>query len=281
MLVGVVGMGGWAGLARRSADSAAVLCGHSAVAKHLDLSWLREGEGEGEGEGRASRSTGGGTLGGTGGQKPVPIASVGKVMTAYVILRNTRSRAARPGPRIAVDAAAAAEREAYSSDESSAPVRAGQQLTERHLLELLLLPSGNNIARLPARWDAVSQEVFAAKMNRTARDLGMSHTTDTGASGIEATTTSTADDQLKPARQAIKQPVLRAVVAQRSVTGPTMPGPVTNTLLDRPGVIGLKTGSSTPAGGNLMWAVEVTSGAKHCLVLGASGARRADTGVPG
>ncbi|MGH4029125.1 D-alanyl-D-alanine carboxypeptidase family protein [Actinomycetota bacterium Odt1-20B] len=269
-VLAVVGVGGWAGLTGQGPDRAAVVSGQSAVAKRLDLSWPREGE--------ASIALDGvGTLGSSGGQKPVPIASVAKVMTAYVILKEHPLKGGEQGPRIEVDAAA--EQEAYSPDESSAPVRAGLRLTERRLLELLLLPSGNNIARLLARWDAGSQQAFTAKMNDAARGLGMDRTTYTGASGFETTTRSTADDQLKLAREAMKEPVLRAVVAQRSTTVPGIPGPIanTNTLLDRPGVIGLKTGSSTPAGGNLMWAVEVKSGGKRHLVLGVVLGQRAGT----
>ncbi|MFE4373635.1 D-alanyl-D-alanine carboxypeptidase family protein [Streptomyces sp. NPDC056835] len=155
----------------------------------------------------------------------------------------------------------------------------GGEVAQRQLPELLLLQSGNNVARLLARWDAGSQEAFVAKMNRTAADLGMTRTAYTGASGFEATTKSTADDQLKLARQAMQEPVLRAVVAMRSTTIPGVPGTVTNTnrLLEKPAVIGLKTGSSAPAGGNLMWAAEVKTATKQYLVLGVVMGQRANT----
>ncbi len=61
----------------------------------------------------------------------------------------------------------------------------GQRLTQRTPLELLLLPSGNNVARLLACWDAGSQQAFVAKMNRAAAGLGMRRTTYTGASSVE------------------------------------------------------------------------------------------------
>ncbi|OIJ92204.1 hypothetical protein BIV25_28295 [Streptomyces sp. MUSC 14] len=77
---------------------------------------------------------------------------------------------------------------------------------------MLLPPSGNNVARLPARWDAGGQEAFVAQMNDAAKDLGTTRTTYTGASGVKPTTRSTADDQLRVAGQAMKEPVLRAVV---------------------------------------------------------------------
>ncbi|MFJ8310057.1 MULTISPECIES: D-alanyl-D-alanine carboxypeptidase family protein [unclassified Streptomyces] len=271
VVVGAAGAGGWFALAgggdgARGAGSAAA---HVArVAAGMDLPWPGEGQASIEVEGV-------GGLGSTGGQRPVPIASVTKVMTAYVILKEHPLRDGDEGPQITVDAAAA--QEAYSLSESTAPVTEGQRLSERKTLELLLLPSGNNIARLLARWDSGSQEAFVAKMNRAAAALGMTRTTYTGASGIEPTTRSTADDQLGLAREAMKEPVLRAVVAMRDTTVPGVPGTVVNTnrLLEKPGVIGLKTGSSTPAGGNLMWAAE--AGPDRRLVLGVVLAQHVNT----
>ncbi|MFD8492645.1 D-alanyl-D-alanine carboxypeptidase family protein [Amycolatopsis sp. NPDC059657] len=206
-----------------------------------------------------------GRIGTVGVQTPVPIASVTKVMTAYVVLRDHPLRDGEAGPDIVIDQQA--EAESSSTEESTAPVRAGQRLSERKLLELLLIPSGNNIARQLARWDAGSQEAFVEKMNRAAAGLGMTDTKYTGASGVEDSTTSTATDQLLLAHAAMRDPVIRAIVATPSVqAGKTMPN--TNTLLGRNGVIGLKTGSSTAAGGALMWAAELSDGATQRLVLG-------------
>ncbi|GII26997.1 D-alanyl-D-alanine carboxypeptidase family protein [Planotetraspora mira] len=236
----------------------------------MSLPWPAEGQSSVEVEGL-------GSLGRQGEREPVPIASVTKVMTAYVILKNHPLRGTQSGPVIKVDEAAAEE--SLSLEESSAPVREGLELTERQLLELMLIPSGNNIARLLARWDAGSQEAFVAKMNRAAVSLGMTHTTYTGASGIEPTTTSTAVDQLKLARQVMKDQVFRSIVAKPSITVPGVPGTIinTNTLLGTSGVIGLKTGSSTPAGGALMWAAETEAGGRTRLILGVVLHQRANT----
>ncbi|QER90053.1 D-alanyl-D-alanine carboxypeptidase [Streptomyces tendae] len=211
-----------------------------------------------------------------GAQRPVPIASLTKVMTAYVVLTGHPLRPGEEGPRIEVDREAAYE--AGVGDESTAVVTAGDRHTQRDLLELLLLPSANNIARLLARWDAGSQEAFVRKMQRAADELGMHDTTYTGASGIEVTTISTAADQLKLARRAMRNPVLRDIVASREATVPGV-GRVSNsnTLLGTSGVVGLKTGSSTPAGGNLLWASEIHTGDRTRLLLGAVLHQRADT----
>ncbi|MFB6893050.1 D-alanyl-D-alanine carboxypeptidase family protein [Kitasatospora sp. NPDC056327] len=239
----------------------------------LDLPWPEEGQ-------SAVAVTKVGVVGVNGPQQPVPIASVTKVMTAYVVLRDHPLQDGQDGPTITVDARAAAE--SASTSESTAPVVEGQRLTQRKLLEVMLLPSANNVARLLARWDAGSEEAFVTRMNAEAARLGMTATTYTGASGIEPTTVSTAADQVVLAREAMKEPALRATVALRSTMLPGRAEPLrnTNTLLDRPGVVGLKTGSSTPAGGNLMWALEVPDGGAGTgrrLVLGVVLGQRAGT----
>ncbi len=119
-----------------------------------------------------------GLLGAHGGSQPVPIASLAKIMTGYVVLSDhplrAGGRAGGSGPVITVTAADVA---AYASDQrqgqSVVKVAAGETLTERQALEAMLIPSGNNIASLLARWDAGSQEAFVAKMNARARSLGL------------------------------------------------------------------------------------------------------------
>ncbi len=224
----------------------------------LPLPWPAEGQASAEVQGL-------GTLGSRGERTPVPIASVAKVMTAYVVLKDHPLAPGDAGPGITVDQQA--ETESTSAEESTAPVRAGRTISERDLLALMLIPSGNNVARLLARWDAGSQDAFVAKMNREAAALGMSSTTYTGASGVEDSTTSTAEDQLRLAREVMKDDTVRSIVATPSLKVDGVPGAVvnTNTLLGRSGVIGLKTGSSTAAGGALMWAARASSGA---LILG-------------
>lgn len=227
----------------------------------VPLPWPGEGQAAVEVEGL-------GSLGVSGEAEPVPIASVTKVMTAYVILRRHPLRPGEDGPLIEVDRTAADE--SYSGLESTVPLLEGRRIRLRRLLELMLVPSGNNVARLLARWDAGSEERFAARMNAAARRLGMGATTYTGASGNEDSTVSTAADQLVLAKAAMRDPVFRAVVARGDTA---VPGDVrrlsnTNTLLNRHGVVGIKTGSGTAAGGNLMWASRVRGRLVLGMILG-------------
>ncbi|MFE3016033.1 D-alanyl-D-alanine carboxypeptidase family protein [Streptomyces sp. NPDC059256] len=227
----------------------------------LSLPWPRDGQ-------ASVIDTRTGASGTSGEQKPVPIASVTKVMTAHVILSGHPLRRGQSGPVITVDQQA--QDESHSSVESTVRVEAGQRLTQRQLLEMLLLPSGNNIARLLARWDAGSEAAFVTKMNRAAAALDMRRTTYTDASGIGPTTMSTSDDQLRLARKVMRDATFRAIVAtpEVAVGGPTGTLANTNRLLGTAGNVGIKTGSSTPAGGALMWATTTGRGSDAGLVLG-------------
>ncbi|MEU5161117.1 D-alanyl-D-alanine carboxypeptidase [Streptomyces sp. NPDC020875] len=243
--------------ARPAADDGA---SRSGAAGAVALAWPDEGQASVAVEGI-------GSLGTKGRQTPVPIASVTKVMTAYVLLKEHPLKGGSTGPGIVADQQAADE--AFSAVESAAPVLAGHTYTQRELLEIMMVSSANNVARLLARWDAGGQEAFVDKMNRTAAELGMADTTYTGVSGIESDTRSTADDQMKLARAAMKDPAFRAIVAMPAVTPPGgVRIPNTNKLLGRDGVIGLKTGSSTPAGGNLVWAATQNIAGTPRLVIG-------------
>jgi serine-type D-Ala-D-Ala carboxypeptidase (penicillin-binding protein 5/6) len=184
-------------------------------------------------------------------QHAAAIASVAKVMTAYVVLRDHPLRRGEDGPTITLrDADVADTDRRRQRQESVVPVAAGEQLTERQALQALLLPSANNIAAVLARWDAGSTDRFVARMNATARTLGMTHTRYTDPSGYDGATVSTAADQARIVDRAMRLPVFASIVATPSATLPVA-GTVhnTNTLLGRNGFVGVKTGSTAAAGG--------------------------------
>jgi D-alanyl-D-alanine carboxypeptidase (penicillin-binding protein 5/6) len=107
-------------------------------------------------------------------------------------------------------------------------------------------------------------------MNATAARLGMTGTNYTDPSGLDRTTVSTAADQVKLAREAMKVPVLAQLVALPQATVPVA-GAVTNynTLLGHDGVVGIKTGSTAAAGGCLVFAARFTVGGRELLLVGA------------
>lgn len=199
-------------------------------------------------------------------------------MTAYVILQEHPLKGNEEGEKITVDQQA--EDESKLPDESKATMTKGQQFTERQMLQMLMIPSGNNVARLLSRWDS-DPKSFVAKMNAAAKDLGMTNTTYTDPSGLQKTTVSTATDQIKLAKKAMKNDVFRSIVGMAKADIPGLPGTIYNNndlLVQQVGVIGLKTGSSTPAGGNLVWAATKVVDGRAQTIYGAVMNQDAGTG---
>lgn len=211
-----------------------------------------------------------GAVGTSGAQEPAPIAGLAKVMTAYQVLQDRPLKSGEQGPSITVDQKAVDdEKLAQAAGESAAPVTPGQQLSEYQALQLLLLPSANNIARLLARWDAGSETDFITRMRTTATRLHMNATTYTDSSGLDPITRSTARDQLRLAVAAMGEPVFRGIVRQPNaqVAGASVHNN-NDLLVSQNGVVGIRTGSGTAAGGCLMWAATQQVAGAERLILG-------------
>ncbi|MFF4447643.1 serine hydrolase [Streptomyces sp. NPDC001502] len=240
----------------------------------FSVPWPAKGQG-------AVRISGSGDVGTFGEQKPVPTASVAKVMTAYVILKGHPLGKNDPGPDITVDAKTVADGNSENESRISG-LTAGQKFSQQDMLKMLMIPSGNNVARLLARWDAGadSEAAFVVKMNAAAKELGMNDTTYTDPSGLDAGTVSTATDQLKLAEAVMKDEVFRSIVALPNATIKGLPQRLENNniLLTAQGlsIRGIKTGSSTPAGGTLMWAAYKSIGDETPLILGTLMDQRVD-----
>ncbi|TDC85895.1 D-alanyl-D-alanine carboxypeptidase [Actinomadura sp. 7K507] len=213
-----------------------------------------------------------GTMGSSGGSAPVPTASVAKVMTAYVYLQAHPLKPGEAGPVLTVSPQAAAQIPMRRQrGESILGVTANQRLTQRKALEALMVISANDVAHELARWDAGSDQAFVAKMNATARSLGMTATTYTDPSGYDERTVSTAADQVKLLRAAMEVPAFAEIVKQPTYVpddgGPPRQGG--NYLLGRHGVIGGKTGYTDAAGGNFVFAARNGVQGVNTLILGA------------
>jgi D-alanyl-D-alanine carboxypeptidase (penicillin-binding protein 5/6) len=201
---------------------------------------------------------------------PQPIASVAKLMTAYVVLQAQPLELGEEGPDLPVTRADVTDTERRRSEgESVVPLEAGEELTELEALEALLLPSANNVAVMLARETAGSVEAFVNRMNATADDLGMDDTEYTDPSGMDAGTVSTPADQVVLLDAALEDPVLAAVLGSRSAEIPVA-GTITTTdaLLDQHGIVAGKTGSHDAAGGCFAFRAVVRAGGETVTVTG-------------
>lgn len=189
----------------------------------------------------------------------VPVASLVKVMTAYVVLRE-----AKPGDIVRITAEDV--RYAAKGGAATASLRAGERFTVRDLLYGLMLPSGADAANALARTYGPGKAGFIRKMNATARELGLDDTRYTNADGMPTPSQggySTAADQAKLAHLAMSDPTFAAVVGSRTHVVPKTAvhrahtWRNTNKLLTRAkGVLGIKTGYTRAAGYCLLFAGE-------------------------
>lgn len=206
-----------------------------------------------------------------GPQQAVPIASVTKVMTAYVVLQQHPLRVGEDGPTLPVTEADVADTQRRrDGGESVVDVEAGEELTELQALQALLLPSANNVAVVLARFTAGSEDAFVELMNDAADDLGLADTHYADASGMSPASVSTAADQVVLYDVALRDPVFAgisgATTAEIPVAGTVA---TTNGLLGTDGFVAGKTGSHDAAGGCLVFRVDAVVDGRAVTITGA------------
>ena len=202
-------------------------------------------------------------------QTPVPIESLTKLMTAYVALAALPLAPDATGPTIEVTHDDVVEyRMDQRTDQSSVKVAQGEVLTERQLLDGLLVHSANNYASLLSRMVAGSDTEMVVRMNATAHSLGMRATTYVDVSGFDPGSQSNAVDVLHLATLLMRNPTFAQIVAQTSVVLPVAGEVGTFTpYLGKPGVVGIKSGLLTEYGGSDALAFDAKRGSDVVQVI--------------
>jgi len=186
-----------------------------------------------------------------------PMASITKVMTALVVIR-----AGNLNREITIPSAVTMYVREW--DASNAGLRPGDKLTAGQLLYGMLLPSGADAAYALAGAYGPGLRAFIARMNATARLMGMTRTHFSNFDGLPYPTPyanySTAADLLTLGRAVMRYPLFRSIVDQRSYRITAGPGhhgyrwKNLNPLLGRyPGAIGIKPGYTGAAGQCLLF----------------------------
>jgi D-alanyl-D-alanine carboxypeptidase (penicillin-binding protein 5/6) len=186
-----------------------------------------------------------------------PMGSITKVMTAYVVIEAGGLNRVITVPKGIV---------AYDTkfDASTAGLVPGEKLTALQLLYAMMLPSGCDAAYTLAVAYGPGFAAFVAKMNATARKLGLSKTRFSDPSGLpnpgQYTNFSTVRDLISLGRDAMKLAVFRQVVATRSYHVAAGAGHRAHTwknlnqlLTSYSGAIGIKTGFTAVAGECLLF----------------------------
>lgn len=229
------------------------------------LPWPAYGQG-------AYGSANGGVIATHGDQAPVPIASAAKIITALLVLQQHPLKNTESGPTITLTTNDVALYSHYIAVNGSVmPVSVGQKLTERQMLEALMLPSANNIADSLAIWSYGSVNNYITAANAYLKEKGLSDTTVAGdASGYLPSTVSTTGDLVKIGGLAMQNTALAQIVNEKTATIPGV-GIVRNynTILGSNGIVGIKTGNNDQNNGVFVGATTVSVNDKTVTLISA------------
>ena len=181
-----------------------------------------------------------------------PIASLTKLMTAWVVLHRLPLSDSGAGPCEVVNGSdMALYNYDNATDQSGVKIVLGETLCERTLLRGMLVHSAGDYAQLLAALTGMQQATFVAAMNQTARSLGLTQTHYVDVTGISTGDMSTAQNQVIMAADLMtKEPVVQSIVILTHVALP-LAGIVTSftPYTGEGNVIGVKSGYTNEAGG--------------------------------
>ncbi len=202
----------------------------------------------------------------------LPIASLTKLMTAYIVLEENDT-----------DEVVTVSGNAASTVGSSMGLYSGEQITIKNLLYGLLIESGNDAAIALAEHNAGSADTFVTKMNETAKKLGMDNTNYANTTGLDSSVAySTAQDLALLSTYLTHNPEIKQIVGL-SATDVTSTNGIshhlesTNILLGEMGIKGLITGKTPAAGECLITLAESTDGHEIITIVLGSDNRFSDT----
>jgi len=186
-----------------------------------------------------------------------PIASIAKVMTAYLVIQGGDLDRKIVIPKGVLNYV-------WKYGANSAGLVPGNVLTVDELLHALLITSAADAAYTLATTYGPGVPAFVAKMNATAQQLGLTHTHFTSPDGLpyptETSTYSTPVELLKLGEAAMQSPEFRSIVDERFYSLKKGPGHRSywwgnsNELIGYyPGAIGIKTGYTDQAGHCLLF----------------------------
>jgi serine-type D-Ala-D-Ala carboxypeptidase (penicillin-binding protein 5/6) len=206
----------------------------------------------------------------SGAAEALPIASITKVLTALVVTSVHPLAEGEAGPSITMGAA---DEQFYSDQLAEGggvkSVYAGQVVTQRQMLELVLIASANNYAESLATWAFGSEQGFLDATRAWLDERGLVSPIITDPSGILPTNVSTSADLLEIAKLAIADPTISTIVATVETVVPDV-GTIRNTndLLGIDGVDGIKTGTLDESGACLLFSSDLTVGDETVTLVG-------------
>lgn len=144
------------------------------------------------------------------------------------------------------------------TDSSRMGLYTGEQISVKNLLYGMMLPSGNDAAKLIALNFPGGEEAFVKKMNEKAQEIGMKNTYFVDPAGYADENYSTAYDLALLGSHALQNPKLSEIVKTKEIVVYDTSGAIShrltnlNELLSIKGVNGIKTGFTNEAEGVLV-----------------------------
>lgn len=182
---------------------------------------------------------------------PKPTASLAKVITVQVVLDKYPLEKGASGPVITMSKDDEARyHQVSSSGGSSARVVAGEQISEKQLIEGIMMVSANNMADSLAIWAFGSLDNYRIAANQWLKDHQLNSTViGSDASGFSPDTKSTPTDLCRIILLASQNQALADIMSTANATLPTGEQiHTTNRLLGQHGIFAGKTGYTDEAG---------------------------------
>jgi serine-type D-Ala-D-Ala carboxypeptidase (penicillin-binding protein 5/6) len=185
--------------------------------------------------------------------KPLPIASITKLVTAMVILESHDLNEDVTIPPLPP----------YRAEDAKLGLVPGQRFKLQDLLQAALIPSANDAADALAIYDSGSLDAFANKMNNLTAKWGIGTAHFTTASGlVETNNYASAEALARLAKIALHHPDFKRWAATPSTRITTLDGQAfdlfsTNRLLQDQRFTGIKTGYTPAAGQSLLTLVTI------------------------
>lgn len=200
----------------------------------------------------------------------LPMASLTKLMTMLVIMDEH-----------GLDEVVTVDNRATTVEPSKMNLLSGEKITVRNLVKAMIIKSANDAALALAYFDSGEIEIFADKMNKKAKEIGMNNTHFVNPIGFDDPDQySTTDDLSILARKIYKNPLVRetATIKETSLNSvdneQSHSVQSTNALLDSYlKTLGLKTGTTDEAGQCLISIIESPEGNKIMNIMLGSPAR--------
>lgn len=187
-----------------------------------------------------------------------PIASITKVVTALVVLDAHPIADGEPGQTLTMTDADSRLPARYAALQGTvAPAPAGSTITQRQVIELMLVHSANNYAETLAVWAFGSVDGYLAAARTWLDQHGLTTISVADTTGFSPLNVATPRALIELARLAHADTVVSEAAALPSVTVPGVGSYLNrNLIVGVDGVTGLKTGTLDEAGACLLFSAD-------------------------